>query len=155
MAEHPLIGRIKSLIGDVESQLGIINQERIENRFNPEKFNLLQRLLEKFGEVGTNLQRMLHQIRLRHPDSTKIPEAERADITKALDSYEKILKTDCPVCFESFYSKPFHQGPCGHKICQECYAKLPITSDGRKCPLCRAVGFGKPKKCRKCGLYKI
>lgn len=157
MAEHPLIKRITSLIEDVKTQLEVINKERVKSRFNPEQFNLLQRILEKFGQVGANLQRMLNYIRLHYPDLTKLPEKQRMEFTNELDSYERILSNNCPICYASFYEKPFHEGPCGHKICEECYARLPVENiDGtKKCPLCRAVGYGKPKKCRKCGLYKL
>ena len=156
MAEHPLIKHITSLIENAKTQIEIINKERIKSRFNVQKFNLLQKILEKFGQVQTNLQNMLDYIRLHYPDLTKLPEQQRTKFNTDLESYERILSNNCPICYESFYEKPFHEGTCGHKICEECYASLPIEPDGsKKCPLCRTIGYGKPKKCRKCGLYKL
>ncbi|MCX6180282.1 MAG: hypothetical protein NT163_13140, partial [Chlorobiales bacterium] len=80
---------------------------------------------------------------------------------------------ECPICFNEFAESEMHTGPCTHKVCNDCYARL--RSDSRYhvggpnankaiCPICRfgpdtdptgqQRGFGKPKKCRKCGGVK-
>jgi len=85
-------------------------------------------------------------------------------------------KEACPICLEDLDDgSPIHIGPCTHKMHNRCYARLPPAwthgpKTGQKaCPVCRynAVvpgalveplrsqqGYGKPKKCHKCGLPK-
>jgi len=85
-------------------------------------------------------------------------------------------KEACPICLEDLDDgSPIHIGPCTHKMHNRCYARLPPAwthgpKTGQKaCPVCRynAVvpgalveplrsqqGYGKPKKCRHCGLPK-
>ena len=108
--------------------------------------------------------------------STAPPSAGRPDPTpppRATTEEEEV----CPICLDTLNNgTPIHTGPCGHKLHKSCYDRLPSPwtsgpKTGQKaCPLCRynAVdpsgalgepllsqrGFGKPKRCKKCGLMK-
>ena len=80
---------------------------------------------------------------------------------------------ECPICLDEFPENQMHTGPCTHKVCRNCYVTLRIDSryhvggpNAYKaiCHICRfgpdtdptgqQRGFGKVKKCRKCGGVK-
>lgn len=69
--------------------------------------------------------------KIESPYFKKIEEGFKSKVvTKFIDDDDKI----CCICYVNMKNIAFI--PCMHKICSDCYAKIP---DNEKCPICRGI----------------
>jgi len=57
---------------------------------------------------------------------------------KSNSNETKMIKIECPVCYESKNNDEYYNPPCKHKICTHCFLNIKIEND-YKCVLCRKI----------------